>query len=319
MNSDWMLADVHMSGYPFPDDEASVYWHKDGAFVIFPISPGRYRVLADLPATSGPVTPDPSLEEVQTIIDRRGPGGLKAFDPIWLAGFRINGRKVSEYRFGRTFLLGDAAHVHSPAGGQGMNTGMQDAFNLAWKLATVIQGRCDEHILDSYSPERSAVGDEVLKMAGRLTVVGTLKNPVLQSLRNVATHFMFGLSSVQNAFADSMTQVNIGYHDSPLNEGSGLHGTAGPKPGERVDPPADEAPFGCGTKPLFLLFAGEGAAVADLIGRYPDLLDPKLRVPFSSDGIWLVRPDGYVRCASKSVEEIAQYLDKLKHKPVGQK
>src|SRR5580704_10439016 len=60
MNSDWMLADVHMSGYPFPDDEASVYWHRDGAFVIFPISPGRYRVLADLPATSGPMTPDPS-------------------------------------------------------------------------------------------------------------------------------------------------------------------------------------------------------------------------------------------------------------------
>ena len=156
-------------------------------------------------------------------------------------------------------------------------------------------------------------------MAGRLTVVGTLKNPVLQALRNVATHLMFGLSPVQNAFADSMTQVNIGYHDSPLNEGSGVHGTAGAKPGERVDPPGDQSPIGCGAEPLFLLFAEEGAAVADLIGRCPDLLDPNLRAPFSSDGIWLVRPDGYVSCASKSVEEIAQYLDKLKHKPVGQK
>src|ERR1700722_807 len=96
MDSDWILADVHMSGYPFPDSEASVYWHKDGAFVIFPIAPGRYRVLADLPPTSGPVKPDPSLEEVQKIIDRRGPEGLTAFDPIWLAGFRINGRKVSD-------------------------------------------------------------------------------------------------------------------------------------------------------------------------------------------------------------------------------
>src|SRR5271166_5441127 len=114
------------------------------------------------------------LEQVQTIIDRRGPSGLKAFDPIWLAGFRINDRKVSDYRWGRVFLVGDAAHVHSPAGGQGMNTGMQDAFNLAWKLAFVFRNSCDEHLLDSYSPERSAVGDEVLKSAAMLTTVGTM-------------------------------------------------------------------------------------------------------------------------------------------------
>jgi 2-polyprenyl-6-methoxyphenol hydroxylase-like FAD-dependent oxidoreductase len=119
LDSDWMLADVHMTGYPFPDSEVSVYWHRDGAFVIFPISPGRYRVIADLPAGGAEYPPTPTLEQVQTIIDRRGPSGLKAFDPIWIAGFRINGRKVSDYRRGRVFLVGDAAHVHSPAGGQG--------------------------------------------------------------------------------------------------------------------------------------------------------------------------------------------------------
>ena len=233
INSDWMLADIHMNGYPFPDSEVSVYWHKDGAFVIFPIVPGRYRVLADLPMTSGAAPPQPTLEQVQAIIDRRGPGGLIAFDPIWLAGFRINGRKVADYRSGQIFLLGDAAHVHSPAGGQGMNTGMQDAFNLAWKLALVIRNGCGEHLLDSYSPERSAVGDEVLKQAGRLTAVGTLKNPVLQSIRNLVSHAMFGLSAVQHAFADSMTEVAIGYPNSPLNAHS-THGDDGPKPGDRA-------------------------------------------------------------------------------------
>src|SRR6202041_3505318 len=137
-----------------------------------------YRVIADVPPSGADQPPTPTLEQAQAIIDRRGPSGLVAFDPIWLAGFRINGRKVSSYRWGCAFLVGDAAHVHSPAGGQGLNTGMQDAFNLAWKLALVIRKSCAEHLLDSYSPERSAVGDQVLNLAGRLTAVGTLKNPV---------------------------------------------------------------------------------------------------------------------------------------------
>jgi 2-polyprenyl-6-methoxyphenol hydroxylase-like FAD-dependent oxidoreductase len=308
MDSDWMLADIHMSGYPFPDSEPSVYWHHDGAFVIFPISPGRYRVLADLPATAAAVAPEPTLEQVQAIIDRRGPGGLKAFDPIWLAGFRINGRKVANYRSARVFLLGDAAHVHSPAGGQGMNTGMQDAFNLAWKLALVARGTCDEHLLDSYSAERSAVGDEVLKAAERLTLIGTMKNPALQSIRNLVGHFAFGFPPVQHAFADSMTEVAIGYPDSPLN-GPGLRGGSGPKPGERVCPTGDKFPVGSGEKPLFALFAEENGAVANLLQRFNGVLEPELRTPFSRDGIWLVRPDGYVACSAHDAGVIAEYLD----------
>jgi 2-polyprenyl-6-methoxyphenol hydroxylase-like FAD-dependent oxidoreductase len=309
MNSDWMLADLHMTGYPYPDSEASVYWHQDGAFVIFPISPGRYRVLADLPATSAAHPPTPTLEEVQAIIDRRGPGGLKAFDPIWLAGFRINGRKVSSYRWGRVFLAGDAAHVHSPAGGQGMNTGMQDAFNLAWKLALVVREKCDEHLLDSYSPERSTVGDEVLKSASRLTEIGTTKSPALQMLRNTVSHVMFGLKPVQHAFADNMTEVSIGYPKSPLN-GPGLAGS-GPKPGERVVPVAGQVPVGSGDTPLFALFTEETSAIADLVKRYEGLLDSDIRPPLDKSGIYLVRPDGYVAGSFRKADEIASYLDRL--------
>ena len=314
MDSDWMLADVHISGYPFPDTEASVYWHQDGVFVIFPISPGRYRVLADLPPTSGAVAPEPTLEQVQTIIDRRGPGGLKAFDPIWLAGFRINGRKVAEYRAGRVFLLGDAAHVHSPAGGQGMNTGMQDAFNLSWKLAMVMRGACAEPLLDSYSPERSGVGDQVLKSADRLTTIGTLKNPVLQSLRNLVGHFMFGLSPVRHTFADAISEMAIAYPHSPLNGATIHHGASGPKPGERVVPSipsSHETVVGTGPKPLFALFAEESPATVDLIARFGEMLEPTPRPPFASGGLWLVRPDGYACCSSESTEGMARYLEAL--------
>jgi 2-polyprenyl-6-methoxyphenol hydroxylase-like FAD-dependent oxidoreductase len=309
MNSDWMLADVHMTGYPCPDTEASVHWHRDGVFVIFPISPGRYRVLADLPPSGAEQPPAPTLEQAQAIMDRRGPSGLKAFDPIWLAGFRINGRKVSNYRWGRVFLAGDAAHVHSPAGGQGMNTGMQDAFNLAWKLALVVQGKCDDHLLDSFSPERSGVGDEVLKSAAKLTAIGTMKNPVAQTVRNFIGHIMLGLSPVQHAFADNMTEVTIGYPKSPLN-GPSLSGD-GPKPGERVNPAMDKIPVGSGKSPQFALFAKPTPATAELIGKFPDLLDSEIRPALLGDGIWLVRPDGYVACSVHSTDAIANYLEGL--------
>jgi 2-polyprenyl-6-methoxyphenol hydroxylase-like FAD-dependent oxidoreductase len=308
-DSDWVLADVHMTGYPCPDSEASVYWHQDGALVIFPISPGRYRVLADLPPSGAERPPTPMLEQVQAIIDRRGPSGLKAFDPIWLAGFRINGRKVASYRWGRVFLAGDAAHVHSPAGGQGMNTGMQDAFNLAWKLALVVRGTCDEHLLDSYSPERSGVGDQVLKTAGRLTAVGTLRNPIAQTLRNLVGQVMLGLSSVQHAFADNMTEVSVGYPKSPLN-GTSLGGS-GPKPGERAVPVAGQVPVGAGGTPLFALFAEKSDVTANLVSQFTGLLDPDIRPPLRAGAIWLVRPDGYIAGSFRDAPAIASYLEGL--------
>lgn len=308
MDSDWMLADIHMTGYPFPDTEATIYWHRDGVFVIFPISPGRFRVLADMPAGGAERPPTPTLEQVQAVMDRRGPKGLKAFDPVWLAGFRINGRKVASYRSGRVFLAGDAAHVHSPAGGQGMNTGMQDACNLAWKLAMVIHGTAAEGLLDSYSPERSGVGDEVLKAAGRLTAIGTLKNPALQAVRNLVGHLALGLETVQHAVADTMTEVAIGYPKSPLN---GPHISSGPKPGERVAPVEGEAPVGSSPRPLFALFAQESPALNDLIARFDGLVEGQIRPPLEEHGIWLVRPDGYVACSANDAGPIAAYLGGL--------
>ena len=306
--SDWLLADIHMTGYPFPDSEMSVYWHQDGAFVIFPIAPGRYRVLADQPPRGAEHPPAPTLEQVQAVMNRRGPPGLVAADPIWLAGFRINGRKVARYRHGRAFLLGDAAHVHSPAGGQGMNTGMQDAFNLAWKLALVIRNSCADTLLDSYSAERSAVGEMVLKTAGRLTTIATLRNHLAQEIRNVVGHLALGLVPVQRTLADTMSEVSIGYPDSPLN-GPALAG--GPKPGARVVPAAGQPPVGSGPAPRFALFAPQNAAVAQLLQQHPNLLDPLVRPPLHAGGMWLVRPDGYVACASPAAAAIGSYLDRL--------
>lgn len=191
-----------------------------------------------------------------------------------------------------------------------MNTGMQDAFNLAWKLAMVIHGVAGEHLLDSYSPERSAVGDEVLKAAGRLTAIGTLRNPAAQVIRNSVAHVMLGLRPVQHAFADNMTEVDIGYPNSPLN-GPSTPG-ASPKPGERVAPISGQKPVGSEQTPRFALFADKTPLTQSLIGRFDGLVESDIRPALQADVILLVRPDGYVACATKDAAAVAAYLDGLK-------
>lgn len=226
-------------------------------------------------------------------------------DPVWLAGFRINDRKVSDYRHGRVFLAGDAAHIHSPAGGQGMNTGMQDAFNLAWKLALVIQGKSGDGLLDSYSPERSYVGDQVLKAAGRLTKVATLKNPVAQHIRNFAMHCLLGFPPVQRMASDTVTEVAVHYPDSPLN-GKTVRGV--PRPGDRLEPRAGEIAIGSGATPRFALFAERTAAVEALVRELADLVDVELRPPLGEGAILLARPDGYVLCSADTPEAVSAHL-----------
>jgi len=216
--NDWMLADVHIEG-DLPRDEVSIYWHEKGVVAFFPIDRDRFRMIADLGAASETAPPaSPTLTEAQAKVDERGPGGLALSDPIWLANFRINERKVSDYRRGRVLLAGDAAHIHSPAGGQGMNTGMQDAFNLAWKLALVQSGQGQlDPLLDSYSFERSCVGDQVLKNAERFTTLATLRSPVARWLRNHIAPILGSLNVFQEKIRNDWFELSINYRESPLS------------------------------------------------------------------------------------------------------
>ena len=314
LQSNWILADIHLKGYPFSDAEIATYWHQDGVVVCFPISPGRFRVVADVDLAAGVVPTEPTLAQVQAVLNQRGPGGMVVSDPIWLSAFRINERKVRDYRAGRVFVAGDAAHVHSPAGGQGMNTGMQDAINLAWKLALVCRGTCAEELLTSYSVERSAVGDQVLASAGRLTAVAVMKNHTAQTVRDLVARVLFGFAPVREAMANTMSEVSIGYKHSPLN-GLSAHGVSGPAPGKRVLPVVGQVPVGSGDRPRFALFAESGDAVSQLLARFSDLLDPNVRPPIQADGMWLVRPDGYTACVATQgdTKVIADYLSAINH------
>ncbi len=141
-----------------------------------------------------------------------------------------------------------------------MNTGMQDAFNLAWKLAVAANALCGETVLGSYSAERSEVGEHVLADAPRLTEVATIRNPVGQAIRNTVGDLMLGLAPIQHAMADKMTEVAIEYSRSPLN-GPALRG--GPRPVARIVPIAGQAPVGSGASPRFALFAASTAGRPD--------------------------------------------------------
>jgi 2-polyprenyl-6-methoxyphenol hydroxylase-like FAD-dependent oxidoreductase len=240
--NDWFLADVHVEG-PLLPDEASIFWHEKGLLAAFPITPGRFRVIADLGAAEATHRPDPTLADVQAKVDERGPAGLTLSDPVWLANFRINERKVSDYRCGRAMLAGDAAHIHSPAGGQGMNTGMQDAFNLAWKLALVQKGQGQaEPLLGSYSAERSAVGDQVLHGAERLTTMATLRNPVAQFLRNHIAPVVASFGFVRDKMRDALCELSINYRHGPLSAQDWPWAAGGAAAGDRLpDAPLSNA------------------------------------------------------------------------------
>ncbi len=233
--NDFLLADCRVEG-SIPHDELSLFWHHKGVLAFFPFA-DRFRVIADMGMVHGTAhPPDPALADVQRIVNERGPAGVRLSEPHWLSGFRIHERKVADYRCGRAFLAGDAAHIHSPAGGQGMNTGMQDAWNLAWKLALVHAGRARPSLLDSYSSERGAVGEMVLRNAARLTRVATLRNPIGQFFRNRLVGLLGRLPSFRRSFVRDLAEMSVHYPHSPLNgESRATSWIAGSiAPGDRV-------------------------------------------------------------------------------------
>jgi 2-polyprenyl-6-methoxyphenol hydroxylase-like FAD-dependent oxidoreductase len=314
LRSDWVLADVQLQG-DVPGDNAEMHLHSDGIAGLFPIPPDRFRVIGNYPDPKSAPQGDPTLEEIQHILDRRVARGLRASDATWLSRFHINERIVESFRHGCVFLLGDAAHIHSPAGGQGMNTGMQDAFNLAWKLALVAHGSVShegaETLLESFHAERQPVAAGVLRGSGVLTRLGSTTNPVVQTLRNGLIHLLLGMDFVQHAAVENATELAVAYPDSPLN-GQQHFGNM-PKPGERAPIRSGEAAVSTGRTPRFALYADADDDAQQLLDCYPTLLEPAARPRLGEDCLALVRPDGYVAYVGRCAEYAAadRYLAKL--------
>jgi 2-polyprenyl-6-methoxyphenol hydroxylase-like FAD-dependent oxidoreductase len=348
---DFMLADVKIA-WDTPHDRLVLFLPKKGLCVAFPLKgDGRYRLIM----TAGPSVSDeePTLEQAEALARTHTGRALTLSEPRWLSRFRLHHRGVDHYRapeYPRVFVAGDAAHIHSPVGGQGMNTGIQDSFNLAWKLAAAIAGVAGDQLLHSYEAERLPVGRNLLRVTDRLFGLVTNPNPALSALRRtllprVVPWAMSDRQRRTKAFRFA-SQLQIKYRESHAVEehapDADLRFRAAPGPGHR----APDAPLDSGGTTLFrqmtslrhhLLVIGSDArleaAARDLASRsrWPlgllfvrdagagdDVFvdtDGRVRERYgvTKSACYLVRPDGYIgyRGTLGNFAPLERYLTRL--------
>lgn len=212
----WLLADCNLD-WSYPLHHLSVFIHPRGVTAYFPLYTDRGRLMFELPdAHVDEGLPEPTIEDVRRLMSEREIDYKSVSDPNWLAYFKLHHRMVDKYGEGRVFLCGDAAHIHSPIGGQGMNTGIQDSYNLAWKLALVLKGSSPESLLDSYNAERHRVGEGVVGLTDMATRMVGIHNPVLSAIRNKLVGTLSKLDAVQERILTTLSQIEINYGESPI-------------------------------------------------------------------------------------------------------
>lgn len=212
----WLLADCNID-WEYPTFHLSVFIHPTGLAAYFPLREDRGRLMFEL--ENAPIEEEmalPVIGDVHKLMEERGIKYKSISDPNWLAYFRLHHRMVDKYSKGRVHLCGDAAHIHSPMGGQGMNTGIQDAYNLAWKMALVLKGKSPDSLLDSYNTERHKIGKEVVDLTHTATQMATIHNPVLSVIRNKMIGVLSKINPVQEKIVSRLTQLEFHYKDSPI-------------------------------------------------------------------------------------------------------
>ncbi|AMR29121.1 hypothetical protein A0257_19840 [Hymenobacter psoromatis] len=211
----YALADLHLDS-DLPNDELSIFLAEHGLLAVFPMSNQRFRLIATDPNPAG-VAP-PTLPELQRLYDAGACRPARLRDLVWSSRFYINSRMVEQLRVGRVLLGGDAAHLHSPAGGQGMNTGIQDMLNLGWKLALVWRGQAPATLLDTYAQDRLPVIRGVVNTTEKATDALNSTNPLVHTLLTHALPLLLSSDFVQHKGAAVLSQVAADYRASDLSQ-----------------------------------------------------------------------------------------------------
>jgi 2-polyprenyl-6-methoxyphenol hydroxylase-like FAD-dependent oxidoreductase len=223
LTQNYVLGDVHLAG-AVPEDQLSIFLAPRGFLAVFPMGGGRFRFMATDPDGVTGDTPEPPLEDIQRLYDRASHLEAKLYGLNWSSRFRINSRHMTTLRDGRVFFGGDAAHVHSPAGGQGMNAGIQDMINLSWKLAMVLRGAARAQLLDTYETDRLPVIRQLVAMTERVTKAFNSTSPVAHSVLTRVLPKLLSRSRIQDKAAPRLGQLSATYRDRPLSVGGGRIG-----------------------------------------------------------------------------------------------
>ena len=231
----FVLADLEVDG--LHPGNVHAYLTGPNLLFFFPLgTPATWRMLA-IRQPHHPAS-DVTVPELQELVAAHTTEPLRLRDPLWMTDFRIHLRGASSYRSGPVFLAGDAAHIHSPAGGQGMNTGIQDAANLGWKLGLVTTGQADPALLDTYETERAPVGRAVLRYTNRLFTLATTNNPIARLTRTRVVPLIAPLplrsKRLRAAAFRTISELAVGYRNSPASI-EGQHAPRrGPHAGDRL-------------------------------------------------------------------------------------
>lgn len=299
-----------------PPGDAIGILRDEGPVVMLPLPRGRYRIFT---IGSSASDPEPTLERFQRLIDELLPG-TELYEPDWIIRFKLHRRMSPRLSVGRAFLVGDAAHIHSPAGGQGMNTGIQDAFNLAWKLALAARGAAGAALLDSYHAERHPIAARTLALTDRLFRGAITHDPKVLWFRRTMVPLVTRVKALQRRMALTVSQTRITYREAPSVLDARRWPRRGPRAGDRV-PPATICvggrttslyPWLARSAKLTLLLmhgatkdaalTGVGAEVAARWGSAIEVVDRVREGDAGLHAAWhvrgpelvLVRPDGHV-------------------------
>ena len=332
----FFVADVEMTGTMVPD-EVNVYLWKSGFHLFFPMrGENHWRIVGILP----PELRNKDDVDFDAVIPSvRGEAGsdLSFKSCSWFSTYRIHHRAAERFREGRCFLMGDAAHVHSPVGAQGMNTGLQDAYNLAWKLALVVQGKADATLLDSYEAERIPVAQHLLETTDRgfkfivsdSAWAGLLRTQVIARL----AAFAMSRKSVQGFAFRTVSQIGIHYPKSALSVALEALPQKAPQAGDRFPWLKLKRRAGGPVEDLFqalddthfqLLVFGQPGQVpslsSDLLQIHAIPADPGndaelARANIPQPSFYLLRPDGYVGLCGARLEPgaVKRYFSEQLH------
>ena len=298
-----MLADVRLAEPP--QDVLNVSAVAEGFVFMAPFGDGWHRIFAWDRANQQPDSAPVDLEEVRSIVRAAFGTDYGMGEARWVSRFHSDERQAPHYRVGRVFLAGDAAHCHSPAGGQGMNTGIQDAVNLGWKLAAAVRGHAPDGLLDTYEAERHPIGKQVLRSSGAIIRAGMLRPFLKRHVRDAAANAALHVRPIARRITGTVTGIGFEY-----GRPHGAHQSVGKRITDWELTDADGAPTRVyeQLRSNRFVLVGRGPVVAGAVDGWKELVVCAQAAGDSgTEGLGaatltLVRPDGYIAWATDETD-----------------